>query len=181
MDAQMMKWPLLATTAVVGGYPLVTSDWKWFHYHPLLMMVGFVGLAGWGTLSKKLGGRQNTINHGYAMCGATVSGFLGWYVIYTNKEMAGKPHMVTAHAKVGMAALVGYTVASIAGYLGLHPDVGMMKTNKVVRMVHKNSGRALTAASWVACWLGFATVQKSFEYQAAFAATLVVMAFKVLL
>ena len=37
-----------------------TNEWRYFSWHPLLMTIGMVGLAGIGAVTKKLGGYQNT-------------------------------------------------------------------------------------------------------------------------
>lgn len=60
----------------------IGSPWRWFSWHPLLMMLAFVAAAGSGILTKQKGGRENTIMHGYCMIFALLLSLGGWYVIY---------------------------------------------------------------------------------------------------
>ena len=68
--------PCAALAAYIG------SPWRWFSWHPLLMMLAFVAAAGSGILTKHKGGRENTIMHGYCMIFALLLSLGGWYVIY---------------------------------------------------------------------------------------------------
>lgn len=85
---------------------------------------------------------------------AVVAALFAYYVIYTNKEMAGKPHLTSIHGKLGVAVLLAYFGIGMFGLLALHPDFGMMRTNKQLRTIHKYAGRVSTAAAWVCCVLG---------------------------
>ena len=44
-------------------------------------------------LVKKKGGYTNTKTHGNLMSAAVLLALGGWYVIYSRKEMLGKPHV----------------------------------------------------------------------------------------
>jgi hypothetical protein len=46
----------------------------------------------------------------------------GWYVIYSNKNILGKPHLTSWHSWIGFAALIGWIAFALAGALGLHPE-----------------------------------------------------------
>ena len=69
--------------------------------------------------------------------------------------MLGKQHLTTLHGKLGAAVMVGYIGVGIFGSVALHPDWGILKTNKMLRTVHKFAGRALTWLAWTSCVLGF--------------------------
>lgn len=118
------------------------------------MIFGFIGLAVNGAMIKKIGGYDNTVTHGKLMNIGVVIGLFGWYVIYSNKEANGKPHLTTLHGKLGAISMLGYLSLGIVGLLALHPDMGMLKTNKTVRFFHKWLGRGFTALSWYVCVLG---------------------------
>ena len=62
------KYSLLLVVLIVfslrGGYMAATqppdAGWRFFSWHPFLMTLGMVGLAGIGSVTKKLGGYTNT-------------------------------------------------------------------------------------------------------------------------
>ena len=153
-----LKWPLIAYS-ILGGCYMVTvgknaGTWTWFSWHPLCMLIGFVALAGNATLLKKIGGYENTKMHGILMSAATAVASFAWYVIYTNKEMMGKAHLLSLHGKIGFVVMVSYFGLSLVGGLALHPDFGMLKTNKTIRFAHKMSGKIVTALAWACSVLG---------------------------
>mmetsp|Transcript_12481 Transcript_12481/g.18863 ORF Transcript_12481/g.18863 Transcript_12481/m.18863 type:complete len:202 (-) Transcript_12481:77-682(-) len=157
------------------------GEWVWFSWHPLSMIMSFVFIAGYSILTKKDGGYVNTKLHGYFMMAAVLLALFGWYVIYSNKEMYGKPHVVTLHAQIGVAVMLGYIGMTIFGLVALWPDGGIFKTNKTVRFLHKWFGRVLTGLSWVCCVYGFNTIESRPEYQMMFAIPLAIFAYFVLL
>lgn len=147
--------PLAAYSLLAGVYAaMMPGKWIWFSYHPFVMMLAFVLLAANATLVKKIGGYENTKIHGYSMSAACALAAFGWYVIHTNKDMAGKAHLLTIHGKLGVAVLISYLVLGAFGAIALHPDWGIMKTNKTIRTTHKYAGRVMTAISWFVCVLG---------------------------
>ncbi len=50
---------------------------------------------------------------------ATALALFAWYVIYTNKEATGKPHLVSYHAQLGALCLAGYVAMSVVGAVAL--------------------------------------------------------------
>ncbi len=66
------KWPLIlyVTMACLYFYKLKGSIW--FTWHPICMLVAFVGMAGNAFLIKKIGGYDNTKLHGYMMIFAVI-------------------------------------------------------------------------------------------------------------
>jgi hypothetical protein len=150
-----LKGPLIAYSLLFAGY-IATKPGKyiWFSWHPVAMLIAFVALAANAALIKKIGGYDNTKTHGSMMFAATALGCFGWYVIYSNKEMYGKPHGVTPHSKIGFLAMILYISFGLAGMIFLNPDFGIQKTNKTIRFFHKWGGRAATAVAWFACVTG---------------------------
>lgn len=180
-----VKYPLVAYTlmACLTVYSFGGWKWSWFSYHPMSMLVGFVGLAGNATLIKKIGGKDNTNMHGYMMAAATALAGFGFYVIYTNKVMNKRQHFTTLHGKLGLAIMAGYTGLALFGAVALRPDTGIFRTNNLLRFVHKIAGRGVTALAWVSCVLGVMNMGKAEEYWtlAAFAAPLLLFGLYVLL
>lgn len=176
------RGPLIAYGFLFGFYAATAKGkWDWFSWHPLSMVIGFVTLSGNAILLKKIGGYDNTKMHGNLMFLASVLAGFGWYVIYSIKEMKNKPHLTSIHGKLGAVALLGYTGLVMVGALALNPDFGIMKTNKLVRLVHKWSGRACTAVAWTACVLGVMSVQPNQAVSGIFALPLLVSGFYLLL
>lgn len=169
---------LFAVTAAAA----VTPSWPvWFWYHPAAMLVGYVALMGNAVLVKKIGGLRATKIHGYLMgIGSLVVGF-GWYVIHSNKEAMGKPHITTWHGLSGLVCLLTTFGMAVAGTGLLDPHVGMMKGSKSVRFVHKNGGRLLLGAAFASSVLGWSTVQKQAALPIALFALPLVVLMKVLI
>ena len=115
------------------------------------------------------------------MSGATALASFATYVIYTNKIMMKRQHFTTIHGKLGIAVMIGYTLLAIGGAAGLHPDFGVLRTNKSFRTIHKWVGRLLTAAAWTCSVLGFITMQKVVAYQILFGLPLLAGGYFVLL
>lgn len=149
-----LRWPLTFYSLLVGFYIILKTNWVWFSWHPLFMIVAVVLFAGNAALIKKMGGYENTKIHGYLMATAIAFASFAWYVIFSNKNMAGKDHLTTLHGKLGMFVLCGYFGVGLLGVVALHPDFGLFNTNKILRLLHKWSGRAFTGAAWFCCVIG---------------------------
>merc|ERR1719223_1976327 len=118
-------------------------------------MVGYVILAGNAILLKKIGGYSNTKTHGILMSTCTGVTCFAWYVIYGLKESKGKDHLTTYHGQLGAGVMVANISLALFGLATLHPDFGILRTNKLIRFMHKYSGKLGVALSWVVCVLGF--------------------------
>lgn len=150
----LLIFACVAAAAVTPAWPV------WFWYHPAAMLLGYVALMGNAVLVKKIGGLRATKIHGYLMGAGSLIAAFGWYVIHSNKEANGKPHLTTWHGISGVMLLLCTMGSAIAGTGLLDPHVGMMKTSKTVRYFHRNSGRILLAAAFACSVLGWSTVQK---------------------
>lgn len=153
---------LLSGHSLFGGYYAATrpegAGWRFFSWHPMLMMVGMVGMMGAAALTKKRGGYKNTKLHGImAWVGMMLAGG-GLYVIYQHKESMGKAHFTTYHSWAGLASFGGCILPGIAGAVFLHPDFGIDKANKLYRAVHKYVSRALLLLAWMATLSGLKTM-----------------------
>jgi hypothetical protein len=130
----ILKALLLIFSVVSSAYVVyLKGEWIWFSWHPTSMIFAFIFLAGVSILTKKAGGYVNTKIHGVLMTVATVLGCFGWYVIYSNKELFGKPHLVTLHAKIGVIVLFTYIALACFSIPTLNPDWGFLRTNKTIR------------------------------------------------
>lgn len=153
--ANAIRGPVAAYVVMAILYIVVLpKKYSWFSWHPIASLIGFVGLASNATIIKKVGGLENTRLHGILMSAATAFAVFGGYVIYTNKEMYGRPHLMTPHGKLGAFVILSYIGLGVAGAIFLHPDFGILKTNQSIRKFHKFAGLILTAASWLCCCSG---------------------------
>jgi hypothetical protein len=142
----------------------------------------FILPQGNAILFKKVGGYQNTKLHGYLYSASMAIAIFGWYVIYTNKEMKGKPHITTLHAKLGIAALIGYTALAVVGGVFLHPDWGVLRLNQTIRYAHKMGGRLFTLVAWTAVVVMVVPMHKGNPImQALFAVPLAIFGYQALL
>ena len=144
----------LALPCVLLAY-YIGTPWRWFSWHPLMMMLAFIAAAGSGILTKHKGGRENTITHGGCMIIALVLSLGGWYVIYQQKIMLGKPHNTSWHALLGLVAIGGYALGALSGATALHPDWGVAKTVQPVRLAHKFVARASSLSAFAAIGTGW--------------------------
>ena len=133
---------LAAVQAYFIGRPL-----RWFSLHPLLMLLAFLAAASAGIAAKRKGGRSNTIDHAWLMSGTALLALGGWYVIYEQKEMNGKPHNTSWHAWSGLAVIGAYVLGALGGLTALHPDTGVAR-GEGVRRAHKLFGRVATALAF---------------------------------
>ena len=165
-EKKMMRRPwtlslILAAPCFVFAF-YIGRPWRWFSWHPLLMSLAFVAAAGSGIMVKRRGGRVNTITHGYFMIGAFVLAMGGWYVIYEQKKMLGKPHNTSWHSWQGVVACIGYGLGGAVGLAALHPDFGAWRTSKRIRLLHKLASRASTAAALAAIATGYSKLGDTF-------------------
>lgn len=164
-----LKYPVILYSILAGLYcAYLPGKFVWFSYHPLAMISSFVLLAANATMLKRIGGLDNTRLHGQMMFLCVLISLFGWYVIYSNKEMMGKAHLMTYHGKLGAFVLISYVGIAMFGGVMLHPDYGMAKSNKQFRWLHKMIGRLLTATAWICSVLGFMTMQKQLLHQILF-------------
>ncbi len=124
----------------------------------LFYTTGMVGLMGTATLTKKRMGYTNTKLHGMIAWAGLLSSYIGFYVIYQNKNNMGKDHFTTLHSKAGLAALVGSTMLGLAGGIFLHPDFGIDKQNGLIRTGHKWASRGMLGVAWLATLSGLQTL-----------------------
>ena len=164
-----------------SAYILMGYNWIWFSWHPSSMIMAYVAMAGNATLIKKVGGYDNTKNHGLIMIAATLLACFAFYVIYSNKNLQKKQHFTTLHGKLGLGVMLGYLGLGLFGAIGLNPDWGYVNKNKQLRAIHKFSGRLVTFMAWMCCVLGFQTMEKNILYQGLFAVPLLVFSYFVLL
>lgn len=81
-----------------------------------------------------------------------------------------------------MVALISYAVLLVVGLIGLHPDFGVKKTNKLIRWTHKWGGRLATGLGWLAAIVGFNCMHADQPLKKfLFAAPLVIASYFVLL
>ena len=155
-----LAWPLVSVLSLVlGGIRVWNRGFEEsFSGHPILMSISFVGCAGMAMLYKKLGGRENTLIHGYLMMGGSLAALIAWYIVYAYK---GASNLTSRHAQLGALSIIGYLAVGMAGSIFLHPDFGivkntpqLMKYNNQIRFIHKYLGRLFTCIAWYVLYLG---------------------------
>lgn len=147
-----------------GYYAATRPNGQWrspFSWHPFLMTTGMIGCMGMAAIIKKLGGYTNTKNHGILGNLGVLLSLGGFYAIYRNKNLWGKDHFTTTHGQAGVAIVLSAIGAGLVGGVFLHPDFGIDKTNKTIRLAHKTFARCLMAAAWMTAFYGFYTMTKN--------------------
>lgn len=116
----------------------------WFNYHPVFMIVGYVGLM-MNAIHVERHSRQHML-HLYLMVASIACIVFAMYVIYSNKDMMKKPHFYEfSHPTISPswhAVIGGFTACShILQCLG---SLGIMyprPINGFVRKAHKSAGK----------------------------------------
>lgn len=165
---EQVKYPILLLTVSFALYCGYTTGWSWFSYHPMSMIVAATTLPPLGAIIKKIGGLENTKLHGNILFMAFLFMAFGYYVIYSNKEMMGKDHLVSTHAQFGLAVFIGFILATLSGFFGLHPTYGNFKRNKNLRFLHKWASRVVILLSWYVCFTGYQKIESNEYYHYAF-------------
>lgn len=99
----------------------------------------------------------------------------GLYCIYRNKENNGYEHLKTAHSRIGAFVVLNCIALGLAGGIFLHPDFGIVKTNKTIRFFHKTASRLVLIAAWITAFLGLFELTQDAVTIALFALPLVAL------
>ena len=95
----------LGASAALGVYAALPLRLP-FSAHPILMMLAFATVSSVAIAAKQQrAGRRNTLTHAYAMVIAASLAIGGWYSIWRQKELLGKPHNTSWHSLTGLAVL----------------------------------------------------------------------------
>ncbi len=114
-------------TGVIMAILPPERGWRLYSWHPLLMVLGVIGMMGIAISTKKLEGYRNTKLHAIITSLGLLMAYGGLYAIYKNKELHGKPHFTSLHSILGLVTLAGFTMSALAGLIFLHPDVGVAR------------------------------------------------------
>lgn len=168
----------LVYTLIVGRLVSTqpSSEWSYFSWHPFLMICGLMGAMGVGAVTKKLGGYANTKMHGNLSSIGLCMALGGLYVIYNNKEIHGKPHITSLHAKMGLLTIFLAVGPAFFGAFFLHPDWGMDKTNQDYRTMHKWCARASMLSAYITGFVGLQKMTDDTVILALYALPLMIMA-----
>ena len=101
--------------------------------------------------------------------------FAGLYCIYQNKENNGYSHLQSAHSRTGAFVVLNCVGLGLAGGIFLHPDFGVDKTNKTIRLLHKTFSRLVLIAAWMTAFLGLLQLTDDTTTLFMFAAPLVAL------
>ncbi|CAJ1458745.1 unnamed protein product [Effrenium voratum] len=72
----------------------------------------------------------------------------------------GLPRIGASHIFQGLVVMVFTVIMAVAGKIALDPSMGMLRTAKEVRKMHRYSGRIMLVAAWVCSIMGWYTFQK---------------------
>jgi Eukaryotic cytochrome b561 len=139
---------------------------------PFMMMTSFLTFSGVSILTKKMGGAANTRMHGYLMFVAGGTAIFGGYVIWSNKEIYGKPHLTTPHGQFGALTLTGFATYPLIAWISYNPDNGYLKSNQLARKFHKYSGRLTVLMGLVTSAFGILSLEKDVYVAGGLIATL---------
>mmetsp|Transcript_12685 Transcript_12685/g.12509 ORF Transcript_12685/g.12509 Transcript_12685/m.12509 type:complete len:161 (-) Transcript_12685:36-518(-) len=117
-----------------------------------------VPIATSAVLIKKIGGYYNTKTHGFLLFLTLTFVVGGLYVIYTNKEMHQKNHLVSWHSWIGVTAAGLLIGEACGGFLALDPDCKIRTSPSVeanIRIIHRYCGKITLILAYIACVTGW--------------------------
>eukprot|EP01083_Nonionella_stella_P128453 389262_1 len=117
--------------------PFWSADW--FSYHPIFMLLGYLGFMSNGIFFEKWG--VNHWIHMYLQIFCALCVDFGWYVIYTNKNMANTNHNTTWHSWLGVVCLVLNNLDCISAMYNLWPGKAKRDKKPLDIKLHKWCGR----------------------------------------
>ncbi|CAD7922661.1 unnamed protein product [Amoebophrya sp. A120] len=120
---------------------------------------------------KKPQQRLANLWHNLLLISATVAMWSGYYVIHTNKEINGKPHLTTLHGRLGFIVLIAYTTIVLSSSLPLWdypqkmPSRAVVSTMRLMKLsvknfatLHRYTGRILYLAAIATMATGWWTI-----------------------
>ena len=131
------------------------SFWSaaWFSYHPMFMILGYLGFMSNAIFFERWGVDHWTHMILQLIC-VTCTDF-AWYVIYTNKNMAKKNHNTSWHSWIGVACLVLNNIQCISSMYSLWPNKSRKDIKPIDITLHKWGGRIMFIAILVTMHMGF--------------------------
>lgn len=176
-----LKFPVLVYGVVAAVYVgHIKGQWNLFSFHPVAMIVAFFICVVYAVMHKRIGGTHHTRMHGAFMTLCLIASLIGWYAIFTYKNLKGKPHLHSNHGKFGAAVLILLTALSLWGLILLHPDWGVINKHAGVRWLHKWAGKTTIVLAWLAVLQGFMKVQEDLLYRFLFVIPIVLIGIVIL-
>jgi hypothetical protein len=134
------------------------SNAAWFVAHPILAIAGSVILPVPAIILRKYKGYWSKKIHAYVFGLSLIALFLSLYIAFVHKDVRGKDHLVSLHAKAGAFLAASYLVLAMVGLLALDPDFARVidKTRKTnLKWIHKSGGRELAVVGYWICFSGW--------------------------
>jgi len=183
-QAELKLWrlPIAFYAIAVAFYSgfVIPGGVKLFTGHPFSMAIGAIALPSVAALTKKVGGLQNTKLHGYMMWASSAAMLLGFYFIYTNKDLHKKQHFTSYHSWAGLIVVAMFSVTTIGSTVALHPEFGLFRTQKEYRALHKLFGRNMVVLAIAVCCSGVANMEENIFTSAALLAPIIAIVYIVL-
>lgn len=172
-------------TLVIFGGALFLYDGPdssiWFFWHPICALISMLPCMSIGIyaqqhnvkLREKQGKGGEYVSHLWhnllMMAGVALIGF-AIYVIYSNKNIFGKPHFRSWHGQMGLACVSGYLTVILTSLgvlweyprkMGWKPYLAVLRTVglniKTLATMHRYIGKALFLLACVTTMLGWQT------------------------
>ncbi|KAK3269487.1 hypothetical protein CYMTET_22078 [Cymbomonas tetramitiformis] len=170
MDSSLPSWMVHSCIGVAAlTIPMVYFDGQLFGYHTTLMSAGYILCMGEGVLlaSKAvvLPAGEDRLRllkkHMYLQVAAWAAIVGGFYAIYHNKDIHGKPHFTSYHSWLGVLTLITTFLTPVTGALGFK-YLGLMNylppgSGDVVKAIHRKQGSVVYFGSLFVILLGLYT------------------------
>ena len=145
------------TWALLSSMPEALKS-TWFALHPIAMTFAVLLAFIPSILIRQIKGRMPTKIHGLFMVVACLLLLFGWYVIHTNKEEAGKPHLVSVHGQAGALMIFTLVFMTFTSFVALEPDYKVFVPKPVItyfKFSHKWGGRLIAIIMLFLLYTGF--------------------------
>uniref|UniRef100_A0A7S1VG34 Cytochrome b561 domain-containing protein n=1 Tax=Sexangularia sp. CB-2014 TaxID=1486929 RepID=A0A7S1VG34_9EUKA len=156
--------PLLSVYAIYCWYDPAT----WFTFHPTSLLFSFLFSMPIGLLLETGAKRASTHYYHAVVNGIAVlaAGF-GYYVIYSNKELAGKAHVTSWHAVLGIVALI---------LLGIQVGIAITKVSPFVTPRDRRPWKDMHLKLGLLVWLAGCTTAFTGFYKTTYSTSALVAA-----
>lgn len=125
----------------------------WFSYHPVFMMLGYLGFMSNAIFFERWGANHWTHMNLQLISLACID--FAYYVIYTNKNMAKKNHNTTWHSWIGLGCIILNNIQALGSMYSLWPGKSKKQIKPFDITMHKWGGRIMFISILITMHLGF--------------------------
>jgi len=134
---------------------------SWFSFHPIMMVVSVFSMLG-SMLLQRVGGPESIKLVGTLSACSLLSLTLGLFVIWTTKEMYGKPHLLSAHSHMGALTNSLILAYGLGAFYVYNPWRGTARQPRRTQIHLVTFGKATASMALIAMAAGIFEIERSY-------------------